>query len=169
VFAQRLVFAFHQRAKALNVRVACASEKEEFIEVALANCFGLVIRQTDVLGQLARAKRPEGYDGHSGFFGEGFQGIRGGGQLLSDRNGSKTAQADGFDGLQVEIIFGKVNGAAVFRDERLSMANASAGIVELQARAAAQPDAGYFPFIQFGLKVLESMEEFATRGQERVD
>src|SRR5262249_50112862 len=68
----------------------------------------------------------------------------------------------------MKVILGEVDGAAIFRDERFRMACTAAWLIELQARMATEPDTRDCELIELCLKLIETVKESASWGQEGV-
>jgi hypothetical protein len=72
-------------------------------------------------------------------------------------------------GTQVEIAFGQVDAATVFGDEGMLVAEATARLVELEARAAGEPDRGDAGMIEGSGELVEARNAPAARGDERIN
>ena len=80
--------------KPLNILVRDTRKKENLVEIALPCEFGFPLREAGVLDQFAEGERAQGYDGDSGVFGEGFEGISGCGQGFCHGNAGEAAEAN---------------------------------------------------------------------------
>jgi len=165
--------------EARNVGVRCARKEEQLVEIALARELCVPQGQAGILGQLARGERTQSHDLDLGVRGERFQSIRGGGQRFRGRNAHEAAKTEGCRGplrtmsggvrTHIEIAFGQVDAAAVLGDEGVLVAEAAAGLVELQARAAGEPDGGNAGVVERGGELVESGNALAACGDQRVD
>jgi hypothetical protein len=69
----------------------------------------------------------------------------------------------------VEIVFRKVNAAAILGDKWFRVLRAATRFVELHSRFAADPNTRNLKPIKFGLKPLKTVKKFAAGRKERVD
>jgi hypothetical protein len=142
--------------KTVRVPIGSSGEKEQFLEIAVAEQLGFGGWQTGVLGKLARRKGTGGNDRHAGFLRNGFESFRGSRVSLGDGNAGKAAETNGLCGANVEIAFGKVNAAGSFRDKGMGMTEAANGGVELEAVAAGDPNEGNTFLFQGGREFIEA-------------
>src|SRR5260370_29427190 len=69
----------------------------------------------------------------------------------------------------MEIVLRQINRAAVFRDEGMSMAVFAAGIVELETRAAGQPDGGNGFVVECRGEFIETQEAASPQGDQFIN
>ena len=69
----------------------------------------------------------------------------------------------------MEIVFGKVNAATTFSDERIVVAEAAARLVQLSAGSAGQPDAREVGFVESLQELVEMEQNSSARGEKRVE
>ncbi len=69
----------------------------------------------------------------------------------------------------MEIALRQINRAAVFCNKGLGVAVFATGIVELETRAASQPDCGNGFVIECGGEFIEAMETVSSEGNQRID
>src|SRR5258708_6826801 len=150
-----------------------ASKEKDDVEIALPGKLSLSRWQACVLHQLAGRERAQSHNGHAGILGQCLQGLSGHGQGYCDWNTGKPAEAQGRGllsasgvgcGSQVEIVLGQINRAAVFRDEAMRVPVLSAGVIELEPRAAGQPDGGDGFMIEGPCEIIEALEACSPKG-----
>src|SRR5215470_3448679 len=168
MFPKREILQRYQRFEPRNVLVTGTSKKERLIEVTLAGHFSLMIWQPNVLRQFPRAKRTKRDNRNPGFFAKRFEGISCGWLRFCDRNAGEAAQSHCLRRFQMEVVFGEIDGAAIFRDEGFRMARTAAWLIELQARMATEPDTRDCKLIELWLEPIETVKESASWGQEAV-
>ena len=69
----------------------------------------------------------------------------------------------------MEIVLGQKDGAAIFGDEGMGVGVFAAGFVELQARAASEPDGGNGLVIEAGGEFVEARVAFSFEGNEFIN
>src|SRR3984957_14586831 len=169
VLAQRDFVFGRGILKSRDIGVGGSREEKQLIEIALARQLGFAFRQTSVLRQLARRERPQRNDLDFGFFGKGIESVLRCRQQLCDRDGCESAEANRLRGFQMEIIFGQVDAAAVFSDERAAVTEAAARFVDLQTGSRSDPNRWNAVVVEGGAEFVESRCGFAADGNDRID
>jgi len=164
--------------KSLDLFVRGARKEKYVVKVALPGKFSFPLRQAGVLHEFARRERAQGHHGHAGILGERLQGFSGRRKKLRDGNAGKAAKAQGRGflgprglgrGPQVEIVFRQVNPAAVFSNEGVRMTVFTAGVVELESRAAGQPDGRNALVIERRGEFIEAMDAASPEGNQCIN
>ena len=157
--------------KVFDVLGRSAGKEKEFIEIPLTSQLRFAGRQTQVLGQLPRRKRTKGDNGYARFFGEGFQGVRSGRLLFSNRKAGETAEANrghiawlcgGRLGPQVKIVFWEKYAATIFRDERVGVRELAARFIHLKAGAACEPYGWDTVVIESGSEFIKARDRISA-------
>src|SRR6267143_6601994 len=178
MLAESQVVIVPLRQEPFNFFIRSARKEKDLVKIALTGKFGLFLRQAGVLHEFAGRERVQGYNGHAGILRECLERISSCGQSFSDGNTSKAAEAQGRRllgsrgigcGPEMEVVFRQVNGAAIFRNERMSVAVFAAGIVELKPRAAGQPDGGNGFVVEGRGEFIEAAEAGSPEGDERIN
>jgi hypothetical protein len=164
--------------EAVNFFVRSSGKEKDVVKIALAGKLGLLLRQARVLDEFARREGAKRHNWYSGILGERLQGISGGREGLRDRKAGKAAQAHSGGPLrwggvgcraQVEIVLGQKDGAAVFRDEGVRVGVLAAGLIELETRAAGEPNGRKGLVIEGGSEFVKARVAFSFEGNQFIN
>src|SRR5882672_10313300 len=164
--------------KPLDILVRDTRKEENLVKITLPREFGLPLGEAGVLDQFTKGEGAQRYNRDSCVRREGFEGFRGCWQGFCHGNAGKAAKADGGCFLrlgeigfraEVEVILGEAGGAAVFRDERMAVAEFAARLVKLETRTAGEPDSGDALMVEGGGELVESGHALATDGNQGID